>query len=148
MRKYSETFENYQEKNVGNELYATSVTNHFTPVQNIITNINNLFCTRLSIVATIAEDGISVKLSSSKFTSEQEIDNLLYAQLYNDTNSSLAAYIISQGLDKITKVNLGGGYYVVYFGPSDIATTNENPVPSFVATNNDDSCKADECPNC
>ena len=128
MKKFTSFFENFTEKNNGNDMLKTSVTNHYTPVQNILTNINNLFCCRLSIAATVAEDGVSIKLTSSKFGTEKAIDDLIYMPLYADTNyqqSTLAAYIQSQGLDKITKINLGG-YWIVYFSPRDIKTA-ENP---------------------
>ena len=127
MKKFTNFFENFTEKNNGNDMLKTSITNHYTPVQNILTNINNLFCCRLSIAATVAEDGVSIKLTSSKFGNEKSIDELLYLPLYNDVNyqqSTLAAYIQSQGLTKITKVNLGG-YYVVYFSPTDIKTAED-----------------------
>ena len=119
MKKFSTFNENFTETNPGNDL---GVTNHYTPVQNIVTNIANLFCVRLSIVATVAEDGLSVKLTSSKFTSPQAINQLIDLPLYSDVNyqqSTLRAYIISQGLTKIYTINLGG-YYVVYFSPADI----------------------------
>lgn len=128
MRKFTSILENFTEANNGNDMLKTSVTNHYTPVQNILTNINNLFCCRLSIAATVAEDGVSIKLTSSKFGTEKSINDLIYMPLYADTNyqqSTLASYIQSQGLDKINKINLGG-YWVVYFSPSDIKTA-ENP---------------------
>lgn len=128
MKKFTSLFENFTEKNNGNDMLKTSVTNHYTPVQNILTNINNLFCCRLSIAATVAEDGLSIKLTSSKFGNEKAIDELLNWPLYADVNyqqSTLSAYIQSQGLTKITKINLGS-YWVVYFSPTDIKNA-ENP---------------------
>lgn len=122
MKKINFLNENFTEANPGNDMLKTSVTNHYTPVQNIVTNVTNLFCVRLSIVCTVAEDGLSIKLTSSKFTSEQAIYNLLNMPLYSDVNyqqSTLQAYIISQGLTKISKINLGG-YWIVYFSPEDI----------------------------
>lgn len=119
MKKFSSINENFTETNPGN---ALGVTNHYTPVQNIVTNIANLFCVRLSIVATVAEDGFSVKLTSSKFTSPEAINEILNWPLYSDVNyqqSTLYAYIMAQGLTKVNMINLGG-YYVVYFMPADI----------------------------
>ena len=119
MKKFSVLNENFTETNPGN---ALGITNHYTPVQNIVTNISNLFCVRLSIVATVAEDGFSVKLTSSKFTSPEAINQLLNLPLYSDVNyqqSTLNAYIMAQGLTKVNMINLGG-YYVVYFMPADI----------------------------
>lgn len=127
MKKFSTFYEGFTEKNDGNGINK-SVTNHYTPIQNILTNINNLFCSRLGIVATESEDSYSIKLTSSKFKSEKAIDDLLYMPLYSDVNyqqSTLAAYIQLQGLNKITKINLGG-YWVVYFSPTDIKAA-ENP---------------------
>lgn len=109
--------------NPGNQLLTTGVTNHYTPVENILTNVKNLFCSLLGVVATIGEDNVSIKLSSSQFTSEAEVNKLLWRSLYNDVftygTSSLYGYITSQGLTKVTTVNLGA-YYVVYFSPEDI----------------------------
>lgn len=119
MKKFSSFNENFTETNPGN---ALDVTNHYTPVQNIVTNISNLFCVRLSIVATVAEDGFSVKLTSSKFTSKEAINKILNLPLYSDVNyqqSTLYAYIMAQGLTNVNIINLGG-YYVVYFMPADI----------------------------
>ena len=131
MKKFSNFFESITSGNVnpGNSYQATGVTNHYTPIENILTNINNLFCARLSIAAMKGEDNVSIKLSSSKFTSERAIDELLYMPLYNDafSSSSLYAYIVAQGLPKISKINLGGGYWIVYFSPDDIKTAK---VPS------------------
>lgn len=101
----------------GNQYISTGVTNHFTPVENILTNINNLFCTRLGVVAAIGEDNVSIKLHSSKFINSESIDKIINEPIDNYT--SLSSYIMQQGLTKITKVNLGT-YYVVYFSPTDI----------------------------
>ena len=93
----------------GNALVKTGVTNHYTPIQNILTNIRNLYCVHLGIVADEGEDGVSVKLTSSLFVNDQKINELLYMPLFNDVNyegSCLASYIQAQGLTKITKVNI------------------------------------------
>ena len=125
-------------KNPGNNLVNTGVTNHYTPIQNIITNIKNLFCVHLGIVADEGEDGVSVKLTSSLFVNDQKINELLYMPLFNDVNyegSCLASYIQAQGLTKITKVNIGG-YIIVYFSPTDIQQAQD---PNAM-------CKAGWCP--
>ena len=120
-------FENFQQPDQG-------ITNHYTPVQNILTNINNLFCARLSIAASIGEDNVSIKLSSSKFIDERSVDELLFVNLYNDVSaSSLYQYITAQGLTKVSKINLGGGYWVVYFSPDDIKTAQD---PNAMALKN------------
>lgn len=149
MKKFSNFYESFTEKNDGNGINK-SVTNHYTPIQNILTNINNLFCSRLGIVATESEDSYSIKLTSSKFKSEKAIDELLYMPLYSDVNyqqSTLGAYIQLQGLTKITKINLGG-YWVVYFSPTDIKAA-ENPAnkeANVAAYQCDPSCCDCCCP--
>lgn len=118
-------FTNIINESYGNEFVG--VTNHYMPIQNILTFINNVFCTRLSIVAMEGEDGVSVKLTSSKFTSSQNIDTYLYMQLNPNTSyneASLYSYITSCGLTKVTKINLGG-YWIVYFSPTDIKTAED-----------------------
>lgn len=106
----------------GNALSSTGVTNHYTPIENILLNVKNLFATHLGVVAAVGEDGVSLKLTSSKFTDEHAINKVLYEYgLYRD--QTLASYIRSQGLDTIKIVNLGRDN-IVYFVPSDIATAN------------------------
>jgi hypothetical protein len=98
----------------------TGVSNHITPIGNIVTNVKNLFATRLGVVASVAEDGVSIKLNSSHFTDKKEIENILY----NDEimrGTCLATYIMSQGLDLMKTVAIGQ-FYVVYFCPKDIMT--------------------------
>ena len=104
--------------NPGNALSTTGVTNHYTPVQNILTNVKNLYACRMSIAASLAEDGFSIKLNSSKFVSEDEIRRMLYTPL-DRTTIPLAQYIISQGLDNMKMIKVGD-FYVVYFSPKDI----------------------------
>lgn len=120
MKRYSEVFEACvtSDVNPGNQLTQTGVTNHYTPVENILTNIKNLYCTRLGVVAAIGEDGVSIKLHSTKFINDSEIRKVLYETLYND-GSSLSIYLTQQGLDKMSVVDLGQ-YKVVYFSPSDV----------------------------
>lgn len=144
MKKFTNVFESIKagNDNPGNSYIKTGVSNHYTPIENILTNINNYFCARLSIVAMKGEDDVSIKLTSSKFTSEKAIDELLYMTLYNDafSKANLYSYITAQGLPKVSKVNLGGGYWVVYFSPDDIATAAKHP---------DNSCGCGcDCPDC
>ena len=114
--------------NQGNSLLHTGVSNHLTPIGNIVTNVKNLFATRLSVVASIAEDGVSIKLNSSYFTDPKEINKVLYNyEIIRGT--CLASYIMSQGLDLIKTVNLGQ-FYVVYFCPSDINTAMPGVEPN------------------
>lgn len=103
------------DKNPGNSL---GVTNHYTPVENIVTNIKNLFCAMLGVVVSVAEDGVSIKLHSSQFVSEKTVYDRLYQIMYN--SQSLYSYITQQGLTICKLVNVGQ-YYVVYFCPADLA---------------------------
>jgi len=105
--------------NQGNEYPNTgSVTNHLTPVGNIVTSLRNLFSPFNGVVVSVAEDGFSVKLNSSKFTSKEMIDSVLY-----DTTimrgTTMAQYIMQQGLPKVKIIDLGQ-FSVVYFCPDDI----------------------------
>ena len=104
--------------NPGNALSTTGVTNHYTPVQNILTNVKNLYACRMSIAASLAEDGFSIKLNSSKFVSEDDIRRMLYTPL-DRTTIPLAQYVMSQGLDNMKMIKVGD-FYVVYFSPKDI----------------------------
>ena len=119
----------------GNQITKTGVTNHYTPIQNILTNVKNLFCLLLGVVAEVGEDNVSIKLSSSQFISKQKTEELLWRAMYNDVftygTSSLYGYITSQGLPKVSFINLGG-YYVVYFSPDDIKTAED---PTKMAIN-------------
>lgn len=119
---------------------TTGVTNHYTPVQNILTNVKNLFCMPLGIFAEIAEDGVSIKLTSTEFVSKKKIDELLNRPMYNDPSTysnTLNGYIQSQGLDKCTYVNLGN-FFTVYFSPSDIASATA-PVTINLSINTNES---------
>ena len=119
----------------GNQITKTGVTNHYTPIQNILTNVKNLFCLLLGVVAEVGEDNVSIKLSSSQFISKQKTEEILWRAMYNDVftygTSSLYGYITAQGLPTVTFINLGG-YYVVYFSPNDIKTAED---PNKMALN-------------
>lgn len=110
------------DSNPGNDV-KLGVTNHLTPLNNIITNVRNLFATTMGIVVEPGEDGVSLKLHSSKFVCPNEINKILNQSYLGDT--CLHQYICQQGLCNMKLLNLGS-YYVVYFGPNDIRTA-ENP---------------------
>lgn len=119
MRTLQTLLEEY-EKNPGNGLHL-GVTNHLTPIGNIITNVRNLFGSILGIVVEPGEDGVSLKLHSSKFVSEDDVEKVLKEKV---SSTSLKQYIIDQGLTKVKLINLGS-YYIVYFGPNDIRTAEK-----------------------
>ena len=109
--------------NQGNAYSNTGVMNHLTPVANIVTQIRNLWGPTTGIVASVAEDGFSVKLNSSKFVSQEGVNKMLY-----DTTimrgTSLASYIQQQGLTVVKIVNIGQ-FFVVYFCPNDIKSAGK-----------------------
>ncbi|MBO5003832.1 MAG: hypothetical protein J6D03_00895 [Clostridia bacterium] len=126
MKSLSQLRESF-DGNPGNAIATvTGVMNHLTPVNNIITNVRNLFATRLGVVVDQGEDGISLKLHSSKFINQNAVNRVLDEKLY--TNLSLRDYIQQQGLDFIKMVNLGQ-YWVVYFLPSDIYSKEIKSIP-------------------
>ena len=127
MKKFSRVYENCvtDDVNQGNALSTTGVTNHYTPVQNILTNIKNLFCAQLSIAAAVAEDGVSIKLHSHKFVTEKDAEAVLSEPIYNGIN--LKTYIQQQGLDKCTAIN-HGQYFTVVFSPSDVKVAEPQKV--------------------
>lgn len=115
--------------NQGNAL-SLGVSNHYTPVQNIVTNIRNLFSMIIPVVASVAEDGVSVKLNSSKFVNKESILGIINQPVYQA--QSLNSFISQQGLDLIKMINLGQ-YWVVYFSPRDIkqAMPGVEPTPAL-----------------
>jgi hypothetical protein len=117
MKKYSQIHENCvtSDVNPGNVL-KLGVTNHLTPINNILTNVRNLWST-FPIVAAVAEDGFSLKLHSSKFTTQEETKKCLTDWMMCGT--PLMSYINQQGLDAL-KIVCVGQYCVCYFSPSDI----------------------------
>ena len=104
-------------------LSTVGVTNHYTPIQNIITNVRNLFAPYFGLVVEPGEDGVSIKIHNSGFISQQAVNDILYKKV--DRFTSVADYICQQGLCAIKLVNVGK-FYVVYFCPTDIKTA-ENP---------------------
>lgn len=132
MKRFSDLNESCvtSDVNPGNAL-SLGVTNHYTPVQNIVTNIKNLFSMIIPVVASVAEDGVSVKLNSSKFVNKESIDMLINQPVYQA--QSLKTYIFQQGLDLIKMLNLGQ-YWIVYFSPRDIkqAAPGVEPKPAAV----------------
>ena len=132
MKTFSSLIKNINEHcatsdvNPGNSI-GLGVTNHLTPVQNIVTNIRNLFSPINGVVASVAEDGFSVKLNSSKYINKKATEDFLYAPIYQ--NQSLYTYICSQGLCDLKIVDLGQ-YMVVYFGAKDIAAANPGEEPN------------------
>ena len=122
MKRFTEISENFSQTldtNPGNAM-TLGVTNHLTPVDNIVTNVRNYFASVLGIVVCVAEDGVSLKMHSHTFVSKHEIEKTIYNPIFRGL--SVADYIKQQGLDFIKMISLGQ-YWVVYFCPSDISNT-------------------------
>jgi len=124
MKRFNKFFNNINEGcttadvQPGNAYSNTGVTNHLTPVGNIVTQIRNLFSPLTGIVASVGEDGFSVKLNSSKFTSKENVSKVLYDYTIM-RNTSIDAYIRQQGLN-VQKIIPIGQYFIVYYCPDDI----------------------------
>ena len=62
--------------NPGNAM-SLGVTNHLTPINNIVTNVRNFFGAQLGIIVCVAEDGVSLKMHSSRFVNKEEVNKIL-----------------------------------------------------------------------
>lgn len=138
MKKFTNIF--LENKDNYNDVITKGVTNHYTPIENILVNIKNLYCVHLGIVAMIGEDSKSIKLTSSRFASKEDVDRILTEPIYK--NLTLYQYITSQGLDGIKYVDLGK-CFVVYFYPSDVVGTSIQQTESLC--NEMVEYKIDEC---
>ena len=136
IKTLSQLVESY-DCNPGNDV-KLGVTNHLTPLNNIITNVRNFFGSTMGVIVEPGEDGVSLKLHSSKFVCPKEVSKLIDQPYLG--NTSLHSYICQQGLCNMKLINLGS-YYVVYFGPNDIRTA-ENPDKVAADTK---CCKAVAC---
>lgn len=149
MKKFSTLVKNVELKesigmNPGNSL-ACGVTNHYTPIDNIITNVRNLFGSMYSLVVTKYTDNVSLCVTSSNFgcteTSAREY-------LYKCTcgGKSLASYIYDQGLTEVSLISTGPSQFTFRFFAKDIAVTDPNTVAAEIAAiGPSDACSPAEC---
>lgn len=93
------------------------VANHLTPINNIITNINNLFVPFLNVVASPGSDNVSIVVKSSYFTDEETTRQHIYYPV--NGNCTLAGYVAQQGLNNI-KIVPTPTECIVMFCPSDM----------------------------
>lgn len=113
------------DSNPGNLYPNTGVANHLTPVGNIVASIRNFFSPLTGIVASVGEDGFSVKLNSSKFVSQEAANEILYnGEIMRGT--CLYNYIVQQGLPVMKCIPIGQ-YFIIYFCPNDIKVADKNP---------------------
>lgn len=92
-------------------------TNHYTPINNIVTNVSNLFAPYFGLVVTPGKDNQTLRVYCTQFTSEEVIWKVLTYKV--DGHTSLYDYVSSQGLNHVRCVFIGG-VYVVYFYSTDI----------------------------
>ena len=107
-----------ESEELGNKL---GVTNHLTPVENIVTNVRNFFSSQMSMVVSKAEDGFSLKCTSSLWDSEDRVRSEIYTPVWNE-KTSLYSYVSMQGLSSVKIIPIGQDY-IVYFCPTDIQNT-------------------------
>lgn len=131
MKRLSETLN--ENLAMGNSLNK-GVTNHYTPIDNIIINVRNLFGSWLGIVVDKSEDGFGIKLTSNSFSSPEATNHLLYSVSF-DGRCSLYDYISLSGLRDIKCLEIGPMNYVVYCCPTDIQA----------AQSPEEQCKACAC---
>lgn len=105
------------------------VTNHLTPVKNIISNINNLFASQLSIVAFPGADNVSLIVKSSFFYDEETTRSQIYQKVWND-RTSLFDYVSQQGLP-VVKIFQLGTEWICMFCPSDMPQFGYGPDSSI-----------------
>lgn len=101
-----------------NNTQKIGVTNHLTPVENIVTNVRNFFSAQMSMVVSKAEDGFSLKCTSSLWSTESDARDAIYLPIWNG-KTSLYNYVSMQGLSCV-KVIIIGQDVIVYFCPYDI----------------------------
>lgn len=111
--------------NIGNSFGLTpssqltqGVMNHYTPIDNIVINVRNLFGALYGLVVSKGEDGVSLKIKSTNFTTPQATQEMLQTLTF-DGFTYLYNYIVNQGLRAMKIVDLGTTC-VAYFCPDDL----------------------------
>lgn len=109
------------------------VMNHYIPIENIVINVRNIFAPWFGLVVEPGEDGRTLKVYNSTFSSREAVDAVL--NFNPGVGTSLREYVAMQGLP-LYKAVRQGGTLVVYFystdiaGQEDPATFGDNPVPA------------------
>lgn len=125
MKRFSEILESYEFGKTGNEV---GLTNKYTPISNIITNVKNLFGATYNIVVTPGI-GNSIELRCSRWinTSEatKDLTNIIVG------GKSLTSYIYEQGLTASKMIAEGQRIVVVFYAPEikDDASTELGACP-------------------
>lgn len=130
MMEASQAVKDLVAKAKGGAQQPIGLSNHYTPVENIITNVKNLYAIRLGF--TVEKFGnYGIVLRSNLFLTDSDVYSILYADLYQPGTSSVCTYVYNQGLTKM-QVLEEGDYKIVIFEPTDIAEPAKVPtvVPS------------------
>lgn len=103
------------------------VMNHYTPIDNIVINVRNLFGALYGLVVSKGEDGVSLKIKSTNFTTPQATQEMLQTLTF-DGFTYLYNYIVNQGLRAMKIVDLGTTC-VAYFCPDDLGNVTVGNCP-------------------
>ena len=109
------------------------VMNHYIPIENIVINVRNIFAPWFGLVVEPGEDGRTLKVYNSTFSSREAVDAVL--NFMPDGHTSLRGYVARQGLPLYTAVQRGGTLVVYFYstdiaGQEDPATFGSDPVPA------------------
>ena len=122
MKRISESLAQKSEAHSTQSL-GQGVMNHYTPIDNIIINVRNFFGSLLGLVVMKGEDGFSLKVTSSSFTTPDVTREILYTSTF-DGRTYLANFIHLQGLTKLKIVDIGS-QCIAYFCPEDIKAAQD-----------------------
>lgn len=122
------------------QIFTPGKANHYTPIQNIVTNVNALFAPYFGLVVTPGEDNQTLKIYCSQFDSDETVWRIL--SFRPDGRTSLYDYVSLQGLNKVKIVRVGTCIYV-YFYAADLAAQQDPE--ALAGTNQAIAALPDEC---
>lgn len=121
MKKLSDYLNKKQVTEAKKSGNALGITNKYIPPFNTVTYINNMLSFRIGCVVEVAEDGISIKVTSSRFISEEETRKIINE--YIDFKQSLNSLMFGQGYSEL-KIVKEGMYYTVYYIAPEVKSTD------------------------
>lgn len=125
--------------------FATGKSNHYTPIQNIVTNVNALFAPYFGLVVTPGEDNQTLKIYCSQFDSDETVWKVL--SFKPDGRTSLYDYVSQQGLDHVKIVRVGTCIYVYFYATDIVGQSDPETLagtdPAIAAL--PDECTCDPC---
>lgn len=148
MKKFSTLLKKVELKesigmNPGNQM-SLGLTNHWTPIDNIITNVNNLFGLQYGLVVRKGSDNVSLTITSSQFgDTEETAQRYLYSCVCG--GKYLAQYIQEQGLNQVSLIQTGNAEFVFRFYANDI---NNGSCDAEVAAMGASACDMDANTSC